>query len=125
MKNTRMLSMFGGCCVASLATIVLAGGGSPACLMNTSLDGGACSKRTDTTDPKLCPDFVISSDECTNTQQAAKGYSTRSGYWSACRVRESVWNGTSCIQTELPPMNFRCYEATGSVCPGGGCPGGC
>lgn len=102
------------------------GGPPPVCVTQFTVIGGACSGWVDTTDPEVCPDFVVTSDDCTNTANAATGYAERTGYFSACEMQQRSWSEdlNRCLSQFLPPKNFRCYEATGAACPGG-CGGGC
>lgn len=94
----------------------------PRCVSQSTVDGGACSKWTDITNPETCPDEVIRTDGCTDTTHATSGYSTRTGYDATCEMRVRVWNPVtqSCVPQVVPAATFRCYEASGTPC-GPGC----
>jgi hypothetical protein len=122
----KMLAVIiGATATAALAQVI----GPPptsACLTDEAIDGGACSKWTDSTDPETCPDEVISSDECRRVVSATSGFRNKTGYDSFCTMRIRTWNSATgaCQATIVPPVKYRCYEATGPVC-GSGCGGGC
>ena len=111
-------------CIAAAAAIAQVGGGGPqpACVTDFYVPGGACSNWTDVTQPEVCPDEVISSDGCKDTQQSSSGYKNRSGYDANCTMRVRTWNSVTeeCTATLMPPAAFRCHEASGGAC-GPGC----
>lgn len=123
MKNVRQHATHAAVLISALAAVVMAGNPDPVCVDDYSLPGGACSKHVDTTDPDLCQDEPISSDECKEAFNATSGWSQRSNYSASCTMRQKTWSSQhqDCISTNLPPVNYRCSEASGTVCPGGGC----
>tara|TARA_R110000782_G_scaffold19140_5_gene52246 strand:- start:11386 stop:11769 length:384 start_codon:yes stop_codon:yes gene_type:complete len=99
---------------------------APTCIVDYQLPDGACSKWVDQTDPDVCPDEVLNSQECKETAFGPVGSSQRGAYSSDCEMR--VWSldfvMNICRPTMVPPRTYRCYRAAGAPCQGG-CQNGC
>lgn len=127
MKHFRRAVRIGAPLIGVAATLAIAQSApAPVCIVDYALPDGACSKWVDDTDPGVCQDEVLNSQECRETASAPTGRAQRGSYTSQCEMRvwklDVVWN--VCRPVVVPPRSFRCYAAVGQDC-AGGCQNGC
>lgn len=99
---------------------------APVCIIDFPILDGSCAKWVDITDPGVCADEVLNTQECRDTAHGPSGSAQRGSYTSECQMRVRVWDPVmnECKLVMVPPLSFRCYRATGPACEGG-CQNGC